>query len=803
MRIVAAWLRLDLRRRWRSLAVLALLVAVASGTVLTAVAGARRGDTVLERLTANNLPATAVVLPNQPGFDWDQVRTMPEVEALSTFMLGLDFPVVGIPRSDHAVGFPWGDDEIMRTIERPALVAGRLPDPTRADEAVVTPAFVRHYHLGVGDTVTALLFTPQQVQAAAPTLTWDPGTPRGPRLRIRIVGVGRIPWYQDTPGGGLMPSPGLALHYRANLYDDRHSYTNALVRLRGGGAALPAFQEHLAALTGRADIDVWDRPAQLRQQQRSFSFQARCLLAFGGAALIAALVLVGQAVARYTTASVADLQVLRALGLTPRQAVWAAAGGPTVAAAAGITAGVAAAGFASRWFPIGSAWLAEPRPGFQLDWTVLGIGWAAVPLMVLAGSVAAGWIALGSQRSSAADRRSAVATAAARAGLPVPVVVGARFALEAGRGRTAVPVRPALFGAIAGVFGVLGTLTFSSGVADAAANPVRFGQTWQLSAFLGYNGQDFVPGGKLLAAVARDRDVTGVNDTRLAVAHAGDADTAVTLFTYQPVGAPVGTVLLSGRLPAADSEVLLAPGSAAATDAEPGGHVTFTSPTGTHPMTVVGIGFVPSSPHNDYNTGGWVSPAGYDRLFDNRTKFHFGLIALRPGTDPSAVKARLEKLAGTVPGAGGAEFDVAEIPTVVAELREVRGLPMALGVFLLLLAVASVGHALATAVRRRRVDVAVLRALGMTRRQSRAVVVTQASVLAVIGLAVGIPLGVALGRVVWRMVADYTPLQYVPPVAFWALLLVGPLALLVANALAAWPGHQAARLRISQVLRAE
>jgi ABC-type antimicrobial peptide transport system permease subunit len=91
----------------------------------------------------------------------------------------------------------------------------------------------------------------------------------------------------------------------------------------------------------------------------------------------------------------------------------------------------------------------------------------------------------------------------------------------------------------------------------------------------------------------------------------------------------------------------------------------------------------------------------------------------------------------------------------------------------------------------------------MTRWQSRGVVVTQASVLALVGLVFGVPLGVALGRTVWRVVANYTPLFYVPPVASWALLLVGPLTLLVANLLAAWPGYQAARLRVGHLLRAE
>jgi hypothetical protein len=83
------------------------------------------------------------------------------------------------------------------------------------------------------------------------------------------------------------------------------------------------------------------------------------------------------------------------------------------------------------------------------------------------------------------------------------------------------------------------------------------------------------------------------------------------------------------------------------------------------------------------------------------------------------------------------------------------------------------------------------------------VVVTQASVLALVGLVFGVPLGVALGRTAWRVVADYTPLYYVSPVAFGALLLIGPLTLLVANLLAAWPGRRAARLRIGTVLRAE
>ena len=160
------------------------------------------------------------------------------------------------------------------------------------------------------------------------------------------------------------------------------------------------------------------------------------------------------------------------------------------------------------------------------------------------------------------------------------------------------------------------------------------------------------------------------------------------------------------------------------------------------------------------------------RSFGDKLKFHFALIALRPGAGSASVIQQLTALPGMQQGTFFLWAD--EFPTPVAQLRDVQALPVALGVFLLLLALGAVGHALATAVRRRRVDVAVLRALGMTRWQSRGLVVTQASVLAIAGLLIGVPLGVALGRTIWRTVADYTPVEYVPPLALVALLLVGP-----------------------------
>jgi len=148
---------------------------------------------------------------------------------------------------------------------------------------------------------------------------------------------------------------------------------------------------------------------------------------------------------RYAAASTTELQTLRALGLTPRQAI---ATRPPVPRASGSRAAARRPGaiVASRWFPIGTASLVEPAPGTSVDWVVLGPGVAVVVLLVTGGAAVAAWLALGAARRTEKARRSTVATAVARGGFAVPVVVGTRFALEAGRGRTSVPVRPALIG---------------------------------------------------------------------------------------------------------------------------------------------------------------------------------------------------------------------------------------------------------------------------------------------------------------------------------------------------------------------
>jgi putative ABC transport system permease protein len=107
------------------------------------------------------------------------------------------------------------------------------------------------------------------------------------------------------------------------------------------------------------------------------------------------------------------------------------------------------------------------------------------------------------------------------------------------------------------------------------------------------------------------------------------------------------------------------------------------------------------------------------------------------------------------------------------------------------------------AVRGRRRELGLLKALGMTRRQVRAIVAWQASTILIIAAVLGVPLGIAAGRWAWAAFANSLGVVAVTTVPVAALVL-GVLALLAAgNLLAGFPAAVAARTRPAAALRVE
>src|SRR6185312_11888686 len=213
-----------------------------------------------------------------------------------------------------------------------------------------------------------------------------------------------------------------------------------------------------SSLTGRAPPTPCTRAraSRWRPRARPRSRRTTCGCATGrptspgsrpAPAALAAVAVVGPALARQTSAESTDHPVLAALGLSPRQFAARIMLRTLVVAVAGAAGGIAVAGLLSPLAPLGEARLAEPAPGLAFDVGVLIPGaLATVAAVLVLGAVPAlrATRVRGAADRAPVTRPSVVAGAAATAGAPPGAVIGIRHALERGRGTRAVPVGMAL-----------------------------------------------------------------------------------------------------------------------------------------------------------------------------------------------------------------------------------------------------------------------------------------------------------------------------------------------------------------------
>jgi hypothetical protein len=142
-------------------------------------------------------------------------------------------------------------------------------------------------------------------------------------------------------------------------------------------------------------------------------------------------------------------------------------------------------------------------------------------------------------------------------------------------------------------------------------------------------------------------------------------------------------------------------------------------------------------------------------------------------------------------------------PSDIVAYDRVRSTPLVLALVLALLASATVAHALISAVRRRRRDLALLATLGLTRRQISSTVAWQSTTVGVLALVIGVPLGIIGGRWAWGLLADDLGTLSEPRVPILAIVIGIPVVLLLCNAVAYLPGRIAARMKPAVVLRSE
>jgi ABC-type lipoprotein release transport system permease subunit len=769
---------------------LGLLAGTTFGLAAAGWAGARRTAVVVPRFVAAVHAPTAAVLANDPTFDEAkrrQVARLPEVREVYPFALAFSIRVE--PLGDNG-GLVPTTAEGVRLLSSP-LVAGRFPDPARADEVAVDQNVRRKFNLILGATMTIRQSISREEAASIPPAMLARGVDPNFEQKLRVVGIIKS---VDEELNYVLSSG-----FYAKFGHRLPGLVNEFVSLRRGEADLARFQQDVQRIVGHpVNVESFATLIGLPKTLNIARVERDGLLLFALAVLVVGGVLVGQALARAVSAGAAELPTWRAIGADRSIAIRALVLPAALTAAVGAITGVAVAILLSARFPISHTRRFDLDLGFHADWFVLGLAAAAIVLAVLLTAISSAMWAVAGRRS-AKRSPSAVGKWAARTGLPPALAIGSRLAIEPGRGRRAVPVRSALIGAVVGVLGVVGCFTFRAGLADAAARPQRSGIVWD---YVLASGSGPVAA-KDLRAITRDHDVAGALHAVWFRAVRINGVTTPAFGTTALKGG-LAPVVLTGRAPRTRDEIAFGPGTLSDLKLHVGDRVPIGSAPG-RTATVVGTALLPESSHTGYDESAWMTAAGIRAVLGPVEQLDPNLFedyVFVKWTPDARVATAQRRLSALFEG-GDTSTKPAALPTAVVSLGRLRSLPLALGVFFALLASATVAHALVTTVRRRRQELAVLRSIGFTRRQARTAIAWQATLLAVAGLFVGVPLGIVTGRVIWRWLAHSYPVVYAPPITILAVLVVIPVAIAVANLLAAGPARAAARIRPAEALRTE
>jgi FtsX-like permease family len=809
MTAVWARVRAELRRRWRATVLLAVLVGLAGGAVLAAVAGARRTDSAMDRFLAYNRPLNVYL---QAGnLDLEAVERLPQVADSDQFAYMALAPSTasGAPDLEALGGInPWIS---MRghagvTSDRFLLVTGRPANPSRPLEVVVDETLAARRRLRPGATLRMWGYLPQQAEQILSGI--QVVAPKGPALDLAVTGVVRRPQnlapvavdqdvvYLGTDDLYLTPAFWRAYGTRVGNFGAGES-----LRLRRDLRDLDAFTVAVRRLPGGKQAAVVagsDAERAVARARRPIHVQALALLLFAALTAIASLLVVGQSIARQVQLEAADHPTLLALGMTHGQLAVVALARAGLVGAGGALLAAALAALASPLAPIGLARQAEVDPGWSADAPVLILGAIGVAVAVLArAGLTTWWLSRSGAgtggREPAPRRPSRVAERLARVGASPSAVTGVRVALEPGRTAGGVPARTATVGAVVAVAAVAASLTFAASLDRLVRSPALQGWNWDVVVGNYHDQQDISPRGALLARNQLVSGYSSVTSTDQPLRIGGSDVPAV------GVDAIKGAVLprmLAGREARSADELALGRATLRRLGRALGDVVEVRGSGKPRRMRIVGEVLVPAwYSDTTMNRGAVLTTDGLQALFPGAFPTQF-LVDYAPGVDKGAAFASLRRDFGRT-------VLRALPPDEVENLRRVRGLAFALAALLVLLGLATVGHLLVTSVRRRRRDLAVLKTMGFVRRQVAATVAWQASTLAAVALLVGLPLGVAAGRWAWILVNQGVGSLADPLIPAMPLLLAVPVVVLLVNLVAAVPARSAAAIRPAVVLRSE
>jgi FtsX-like permease family len=831
----AAWYRFraTFRRRRGGYLALALLVGLVGGVALGSLTAARRTYASYPALLASTNPSDLFVLPQTSTPDSGLVNKLARLPHVRSAEEGEQFNAVTLTPGgristvlETQVELVASPDGLFTDQDRLKIVQGRAANPARADEVVATNEAATVLHLHVGERIGVGIGRDgdQNIQVYR-------------RTKLTVVGIGvlGIQLVHDdidsNRAGFLVGTPALLREYgsccASNSYDG--------LQLDGGSRnANPVLQGYERLIdnpaTSKGQLVVYQTAAIEAEAQQAIRPEAIALAVFGAIALLAAVIIGTQAISRLLYAGGGETAVLRAMGAAPATTMMDGLLGVVGAVVAGSLVAAAVAVGLSPLSLFGPVRAVEPAPGVDVDWAVLGPGMLALALVLGLVAVAIAYRLAphrAARRTRAAGRGSGVVAAALAAGLPASGGAGLRFALESGRGRTAVPVRSVMTGTVLAVLVGMATLTFGASLNTLISHPSLYG--WNFNdALYSVDGYGPVPSRWVSPLLTRDRDVAATAGAYFATVQI-DGQTVPAMAFSTP--AAITPSPLTGRRLTGAGQVVLGPATLAALHKRIGDTVTMSEGKIVPPtrLRIAGTAALPTigdviGVHASLSTGAVISTrslpaadlAAYGPLSGPNAIF----VRLRPGVSPAAGLRSLDQIAGqlnrdsrmpqveSIVGNIGQYLNFVSVlpvqrPAEIVNYKTMGAMPAVLAGGLAGGAVAALGFTLAASVRRRRRDLALLKTLGFTRRQLGGAVAWQSSVIAVIGLVIGVPLGIAAGRWLWVAFARELSAVPDPTVPAGSIALAAVAALVLANAVAAVPGRRAARTPAAEVMRAE
>jgi FtsX-like permease family len=803
------WWRAAWRGSWRPAVVVVLLTGVLGAVAMAALAGARRTESAYGRYL-QSVHASDVMV-NIPTTDTSLIGRVEHLAGVrsSAAWAGVDAnPVVR-----GAVNDSFLTDSVASSVDGAfyrqdtlTVLSGRLPHLNSTNEIALTPGIAKLFEVGVGGTVHYQLYdATAETQKVIGTASF------------RVTGLVEAPpalvdQFDETQSAFL--SPAATIRFKREI-----AYSWVGLRLDDGSAGLPALQASLTRLTTRVghgySFEIRRMDTVHRQVQDAIRPQAVALALFGGLAALALLILVGQSLSQWLQRSMEALRNLRALGITRRGAAVTCGLGPVLTIAVGLMLAVAGAFALSPLAPLAPVRQFDPARGPQFDPTVL-VGGALILGVILTGSlVVLAWRCVRPHVDARLANPSAVANAADAAGLPRVVALGIRFALEPPAGGRRSVVRANLVGTVSAVLAVVTAAVFGASLDGLVSHPDRYGWNWDVliqneggyGSFLTSGSPAAFHGGEgtldhLMASQHGVRGWSTFAFTQLLIdgqtvpvlgltTHGGSVEPPTV--SGHPIDGSMRYRL--GTAPAAEVSTRIELGATTLRrlGKRVGDTVNVSAGRTRRQLTVVGIVTLPSigvglTDHVSLGTGAMLSEdtlLSIEGLHSLDTSTEEAITALpstvaidlAPGVRPATV---VRPIVRADPGGtpGGVYQQPRVLGAAIVNANQMSGQPLALAFALSLAALLFLSATVAGSARRRRRELAVLQALGLTQRQLRAVIAWQTLTLLVVAVVAGLPLGIIAGRWTWAGFA--TSLGVVPVTVVPLVSLGGGLVLMVA-----------------------